>query len=89
MKIGDKLKKMRGSKRIIDIAKETGLSFYQIEAFEENRRIPTPRIQKILVKYYGCNMNDLFTKGEVTGRAFVCGANGCKLVENFKPKNSV
>lgn len=86
MKIGDRLKEMRNDESIYHVAENTGLSFMQIIVIEENNRIPTPKIQKMLVEYYGYTMKDLFPENEVTGRAFVCGKNGCKLVENFNPR---
>lgn len=58
--IGDKLKKLRGDKKIDDVAKDLGISYSALCMYERGERIPRDEIKIKLCDYYGVSIEELF-----------------------------
>ena len=59
-KIGEKLRELRGTKTIYEVAKDTGIGPSALSNYELGYRVPRDPTKFILAQYYGVDINDLF-----------------------------
>lgn len=66
--IGERLKRLRGSKSREEVAKGIGVSVSAIAMYENGERRPRDEIKVDIAKYYNVNVGDLFyaSKSHVT-----------------------
>lgn len=60
MTIGEKLKKLRGNKRQIEIAKELGILPSAYSNYENDYRIPNDETKKKIADYYKKTVDEIF-----------------------------
>lgn len=58
--IGKKLRELRGTKTINDVAKDTGIGPTALSNYENGYRVPRDPTKVVLAQYYGVNIDDLF-----------------------------
>lgn len=60
MTIGEKLKKLRGEKKIKDVAKEIGTTISALSNYENDYRIPRDETKRKIAKYYKKSVEEIF-----------------------------
>lgn len=60
MTIGEKLKKLRGEKTQVDLAKELGILPSAYSNYENNYRIPNDEVKKKIAKHYKKTVDEIF-----------------------------
>lgn len=58
--LGEKLKALRGSKSVAEVAKEIGISQSALSMYENGQRIPRDSIKIRLARYYKTSIETLF-----------------------------
>ena len=58
--IGKRLRELRGTRTIQDVADATGLGWSTVCMYELGHRIPEDRNKVVLAKYYNTTVQDLF-----------------------------
>lgn len=59
---GKMLRQLRGIRTRTGVARELGLPYSTLQAYEEGRRNPSGRNKKLLADYFNVSVNDLFFK---------------------------
>lgn len=59
-KIGKCLKRLRGKKTQKRVCEDLGISDSALSAYELGKRIPKDDIKKLIAKYYGKSVEELF-----------------------------
>lgn len=62
--IGTRLRKLRGSKSITEVANAIGIAQSTLSMYENGERIPRDSIKIKLAKYYGVSIETLFFTNE-------------------------
>jgi transcriptional regulator with XRE-family HTH domain len=62
--IGARLRKLRGSKSITEVANAIGIAQSTLSMYENGERIPRDSIKIKLAKYYGVSIETLFFTNE-------------------------
>lgn len=57
---GERLAKLRGSKRQAEVAKDIGIATSTLGMYETEQRIPRDNIKVALAKYYGTTVQAIF-----------------------------
>lgn len=60
MSIGDKLKRLRGSDSLEEVAKNLNLTKQAIFNYENNIRVPRDEIKVRIAEYYNVSVQELF-----------------------------
>ena len=60
VKIGKKLRELRGIRTRTGVAKETGLGYSAISNYENGQRVPSDDAKIVLADYYGKTVQELF-----------------------------
>ena len=60
MTIGEKLRELRGSKTIEDVAKSIGVSPSALSMYENDNRIPRDEVKIRIAKYYKKSVQSIF-----------------------------
>lgn len=60
MSIGEKLKRLRGSKSRAEVANALGIALSTLTMYENNNRVPRDEIKVRISKYYGTPIEELF-----------------------------
>jgi transcriptional regulator with XRE-family HTH domain len=63
--VGDKLRKMRGSKLQSEVAAALGISTSAVTMYETGERVPRDEIKEKFAKYYGTTVGALFFNEKV------------------------
>lgn len=58
--LGEKLKALRGSKSVAEVAREVGISQSALSMYENGQRIPRDSIKIRLARYYKTSIESLF-----------------------------
>lgn len=58
--LGEKLKALRGSKSVAEVAREIGISQSALSMYENGQRIPRDSIKIRLARYYKTSIESLF-----------------------------
>lgn len=58
--LGDKLKALRGSRSVAEVAREIGISQSALSMYENGQRIPRDSIKIRLARYYKTSIESLF-----------------------------
>lgn len=66
VEIGSRLKALRGSKTIQEVANATGIDTSTIGMYEIGQRIPRDNNKIILAEYYGTTVQELFFEPNIT-----------------------
>lgn len=59
-KAGRTLRKLRGIRTRTGVAREAGIPYSTLQAYEDGTRIPSGRNMEILADYYGVRVEDIF-----------------------------
>lgn len=62
MSLGKVLKKLRGSKTLLEVSKHTGIGVTALSNYENNYRVPKDENKKKLAKFYNKTVGELFYK---------------------------
>lgn len=65
VRIGARLRELRGDRTIQNVANETGIAWSTICMYELGRRVPEDDNKKILAKYYGKTVQELFFDDDI------------------------
>lgn len=60
MSIGERLRALRGSKTLREIADASGLTVSALAMYERNERVPRDEIKVQLADFYGTTVQELF-----------------------------
>ena len=60
MTIGEKLKKLRGSKSQTEVAKEIGITISAYSNYENNYRIPRDKAKRKIAEYFKKTVDEIF-----------------------------
>lgn len=66
--IGDRLRALRNTRTIAQVAEETGLKVSAISNYEQGLRVPRDNAKCVLAKYYGVDIGSLFFDENYTKR---------------------
>lgn len=66
VEIGNRLKALRGSKTIQEVADATGIDASTIGMYEIGQRIPRDNNKIVLANYYGTTVQNLFFDSVIT-----------------------
>ena len=58
--LGDKLKALRGTRSVAEVAREIGISQSALSMYENGQRIPRDSIKIRLARYYKTSIESLF-----------------------------
>ena len=59
-KMGEKLKNLRGTRSIAEVARDIGMSQSAISMYESGERVPRDNIKVKLANYYGSSVASIF-----------------------------
>lgn len=65
MKIGEKLRLLRGTRTIQDVSDATGIAWSTICMYELGQRMPSDDNKIVLAKYYNMTVGQLFFDGDI------------------------
>ncbi len=60
VKVGDKLRRLRGDRTRFEVATAIGISVSAIGMYENNHRIPTDDIKIKIAEYYNTSVDEIF-----------------------------
>lgn len=60
MTTGEKLRKLRGNKTAVKVAKDLGISRSALIKYENDERVPRDEIKKKIAEYYGRTIQFIF-----------------------------
>lgn len=60
LKIGNKLRELRGSKSMADVANALGITPSAVGNYEQGIRIPRDEIKKKIAEYFGKSVGEIF-----------------------------
>lgn len=60
VRIGEKLRKLRGIRTRVGVAKQVGIAPSALANYESGRRVPTDEAKILLSKYYAVPVQELF-----------------------------
>ena len=60
MTAGEKLRKLRGRRTTIGVAKDLGISHSSLVKYERNERVPRDEVKKKIAEYYGKTVAYIF-----------------------------
>jgi DNA-binding XRE family transcriptional regulator len=60
MTVGEKLRKLRGCRTTIGVAKALGISHSSLVKYERDERVPRDEVKKKIAEYYGKTVGDIF-----------------------------
>lgn len=66
---GKKLRELRGIRTRSGVARETGIPYSTLQAYEEGRRTPSGRMKQKLADYYGVPVSAIFLHVDTTENA--------------------
>lgn len=58
--VGKRLRELRGIRTRTGVARETGISYSTLQAYEEGKRNPSAHMKKALSSYYGVSIESIF-----------------------------
>lgn len=65
VKIGSKLRELRGSRTIQDVSDATGIGWSTICMYELGQRLPSDDNKIVLANYYNKTVGELFFDGDI------------------------
>ena len=57
---GERLRKLRGIRTRVGVAKELGISYSALSFYENGDRTPSSRVMEKLARYYGVTVESIF-----------------------------